>query len=126
MHGQILQGVVHPAEIPFVVEAETAVLRRRRDLDVIGRILRHEHDVWIGLLQIKVRIFEEPDTRVVERCIGVSVFENELRDGVKAQTVNVIIVNPKIQRGLHEGQDVRFGVVKQNGAPLGIAQIFIL
>ncbi len=126
MHGEILKGIVHPTEIPFIVEAETAILRRCRDLEVIRRIFRHEHNVRVGLLEIKIGIFEEPNAGIVDRCVGIAVFEDELGYGIVAQTVNMIVVDPEVQRGFHKRQDMRLGVIKQHGAPFRVPQIFVL
>ncbi len=120
VQGQIFQRVIHPAEIPFVIKAQSAVLRRGSDLEIVGGILCHQHDLRIRLPQIIVGVFEKPYAGVIDVAVGVSVFEYQLGDRVIAQTVDVIHLNPEIQGGFHKGQRVRLGVVEQHGSPFRV------
>ena len=57
----IVEGVVHPAEVPFEPEAEAARRRRARDTGKIGGLLRHRHCPRRLLAQHPVGIAQELD-----------------------------------------------------------------
>ena len=77
MHTQIFQCIIHPAQIPFIIEAQSAILRRSRYLDIIGGILCHQHDLGIGLLQIEIGIAQEPTSRcIVIELSRLTIFIN--------------------------------------------------
>ena len=55
----VVQGVMHPAEVPLVPEAQTAHVLRTRNAREIGRLLRHCHRTGNLLTKNTVGITQE-------------------------------------------------------------------
>ena len=110
---QILERVVHPAQIPLVVEAQTAIQRRFRHVWKIGRVLRDEHDfAMVFLVDHEVGALHEVAGALVDAALFVSLPENRVRDRVPAQSVHVVDIEPVVGRR-HQ---------KRNGLPLSTSQ----
>ena len=57
---EVFQGIVHPAQIPFVVKAEPALQRALGHIREIGGILRDEHDLaLVFLIEHEVHALDE-------------------------------------------------------------------
>ena len=64
-HPEIVQSIVHPAHVPFVIEAEPVVFDRSSHLQEIGRILRYEHHVPVAAVKSAVEPFHKIDSACV-------------------------------------------------------------
>ena len=93
---EVIQRVVHPAEIPLVVEAHAVILYGAGDLRECGRVLRDEHTVRVQPLQTRVHLLYEVDGVGVYAAFGLTLPVYRAADSVHSQSVKVIFFQPVI------------------------------
>ena len=127
----VVQGVVHPAHVPLVVEAQAAVLRRIGHERPRGGLLGHHHHVGV------VRLHSAVD--LADKCAGVQVLlgtvlvelllsgivdaKVEVQHAgyaVHANAVNVEVLEPVQYVGDQEGADLATGKIELVRAPVGV------
>ena len=127
----VVQGVVHPAHVPLVVEAQAAVLRRIGHERPRGGLLGHHHHVGVVCLNGAVDL--------TDKCAGVqvllgTVFVELLLAGivdakvevqhaghaVHAYAVHVEVLEPVQHVGDQEGADLAAGEIELARAPVGV------
>ena len=127
----VVQGVVHPAHVPFVVEAQTAVLRRIGHERPRGGLLGHHHHVGVVGLHGTVDLADKRagvqillGTVLVELLLaGVVDAKVEVQHAghaVHANAVHVEVLEPVQYVGDQEGADLAAGEVKLVRAPVGV------
>ncbi len=125
---EIAQAVVHPAHIPFEVEAETAEIDRFRHHRPGGALLGYHHDVAVLAEYSLIELFYKcHGFEILSPAVGVRtpfavltpVVEIEHgRNGIDPQPVRMVDLEPK-QRARHqEALNLRPAVVKNASAPL--------
>ena len=125
---EIAQAVVHPAHVPFEVEAETAEIDGLRHHRPGGALLGYHHDVAVLSEYSFVELFYKcHGFEILSSAVGIRtpfavlapVVEIEHgRNGVDSQSVNVVDLEPE-QRARHqEALHFRPAVVKNSRAPL--------
>ena len=115
------ERVVHPAEIPFVVEAEAALVHRTGDAGVGGRVLRDEQSGGVARLEAAVHAFEEVERIAVYAALLVSLPVDEARDRIHAQTVEMELLEPVIRGGLQKTPHLATGMDEIIAAPLAFS-----
>ena len=117
---EVIQRIIHPAQVPLVVKAQTAVLHRRGDFGIIGGILRDEHRRGVALLQALVHPLQKLQRGTVHAAGRVALPVDEPGDRVHAQTVKVEHPQPVIGAGLQKGADLPAGMHEIAAAPLAL------
>ena len=127
----VVQGVVHPAHVPLVVEAQAAVLRRIGHERPRGGLLGHHHHVGVVCLNGAVDL--------TDKCAGVQVLLGTVlvelllagivnpkvevqhaRHAVHANAVYMEVLEPIQHVGDQEGPDLATGEVELVRAPVGV------
>ena len=101
-----IQCVVHPAHIPLIVKAQTALRDRFCDAWICRRILRNQHCVRIQPLQPAVHLLQEFDRIRVDAAPLVPHPVDQIADGVKSQTIKMILVQPESAGGIQKACDI--------------------
>ena len=127
----VVQGVVHPAHVPLVVEAQAAVLRRVGHERPRGGLLGHHHHVGEVRLHSAVDLTDKRagvqvllGTVLVElllaRIVDAKVEVQHTGHAVHADAVNVEVLEPIQHVGDQEGADLAAGEVELMRAPVGV------
>ena len=127
----VVQGVVHPAHVPLVVEAQAAVLRRIGHERPCGGFLGHHHHVGVVRLYGTVDLTDKRagvqvllGTVLVElllaRIVDAKVEVQHAGHAVHANAVDVEVLEPVQHVGDQEGADLAAGKVKLVRAPVGV------
>ena len=127
----VVQGVVHPAHVPLVVEAQAAVLRRIGHKRPRGGLLGHHHHVGVMRLYSAVDLANKRagvqvllGTVLVElllaRIVDAKVEVQHAGYAVHANAVNVEVLEPIQHIGDQEGTDLATGEVELVRAPVGM------
>ena len=127
----VVQGIVHPAHVPLVVEAQAAVLRRVGHERPRGGLLGHHHHVGEVSLNGAVDLANERagvqvllGTVLVEllltRIVDAKVEVQHTGHAVHANAVNVEVLEPVQHVGDQEGADLAASEVKLVRAPVGV------
>ena len=103
----VIERVVHPAEVPFVVEPQAVGVRRQSDAGIVGGLLRQGHRARLRLANSLVGITQEGDglqvlvaTVVIRHPLAVSaavVAINHRRHRIDPQRIDTETLQP-IQR----------------------------
>ena len=127
----VVQGVVHPAHVPLVVEAQAAVLRRIGHERPRGGLLGHHHHVREVSLHgavdladkragIQVLLGSVLVELLLPRIIDAKVEIQHTGHAVHANAVNVEVLEPIQHVRDQEGADLAAGEVKLVRAPVGV------
>ena len=127
----VVQGVVHPAHVPLVVEAQAAVLRRIGHERPRGGLLGHHHHVGVVRLHGAVDLTDKRagvqvllGTVLVElllaRIVDAKVEVQHTGHAVHANAVNVEVLEPIQHVGDQEGADLAAGEVKLVSTPVRV------
>ena len=127
----VVQGVVHPAHVPLVVEAQAAVLRRVGHERPRGGLLGHHHHVGVMGLYGAVDLTNKRagvqvllGTVLVElllaRIVDAKVEVQHAGNAVHANAVHVEVLDPVQHVGDQEGADLAAGEVELVRAPVGV------
>ena len=127
----VVQGVVHPAHVPLVVEAQAAVLRRIGHERPRGGLLGHHHHVGVVGLHGAVDLTDKRagvqvllGTVLVELLlagiVNAKVEVQHAGHAVHANAVHVEVLEPVQHVGDQEGADLAAGEVKLVRAPVGV------
>ena len=127
----VVQGVVHPAHVPLVVEAQAAVLRRVGHERPRGGLLGHHHHVGVVRLHGAVDLADKRagvqvlfGTVFVElllaRIVNAKVEVQHAGHAVHANTVHVEVLEPIQHVGDQEGADLAASEIKLVRAPVGV------
>ena len=127
----VVQGVVHPAHVPLVVEAQAAVLRRIGHKRPRGGLLGHHHHVGVVRLYSAVDLTDKRagvqvllGTVLVELLlagiVNAKVEVQHTGHAVHANAVHVEVLEPVQHVGDQEGADLAAGEVKLVRAPVGV------
>ena len=112
---------MHPAEIPFVVEAEAALVHRTGDAGVGGRVLRNQQGGGVACLEAVVHVLEKVERVAVDAALRVALPVDEARDCVHAQAVEMELFEPVIRGGLEETAHFTARMDEVVAAPLALA-----
>ena len=139
IEGHIGEHVVHPAHVPLVVEAQSAVGNGTGYHRPGGGFFRDHHNGRVMQVNSGVESLDELDRfKVLMAAVlvgypfAVSSVIVEIKhrgDSVNADAVNMILVEPEHSGGDEEGDDFVSRVVKDVGAPflvLALAAVLIL
>ena len=102
----VVKGVVHPAQVPLVVKAQTAVLHRGCDLGIVCGILRNEHCCGVALMKPVIHALEEIHRSAVDSPCRIPCPVYGTAYGIHAQAVKVIYIQPVVGGGLQKGADL--------------------
>ncbi len=128
--GEVAQGVVHPAHVPFHAEAQATGVGRARYHGPGGGFLGHHLDVRMGAVGGLVQAAQEMDGGNVllaavfvgdpfARLTAVIQVEHG-GHGIHAQTVHVVAVQPEQGAGEQEGAHLVAAVIEDVAVPLGV------
>ena len=131
----VVQSVVHPAHVPLVMEAQTAVLRRIGHERPRGGLLGHHHHVGVVRLYSAVDLADKRagvqvllGTVLVELLlagiVNAKVEVQHAGHAVHANAVHVEVLEPVQHVGDQEGVDLAAGEVKLVRAPVGVNLVF--
>src|SRR5690348_15000917 len=122
IEGKVAQRVVHPAHIPFEVEAESAEISGARDGGPGGGFFGDGEDAGMAGVDDFVHLFDESDGLEIfaaAELVGeplaflAGIIEVEHgSDGVYAEAVNVIFVEPEEGVGEEEIADFVASVIE--------------
>jgi hypothetical protein len=126
----VVEGVVHPAHVPLVREAEAAVVDRLADAAPGRRLLGDGEHAGVDAVHQGVEVLEEGDgLEVLVAAVHVGrplagppgVVPVEHRGhGVDAQAVEVQLAQPEQGVGEEEGAHLGPAVVEHEGAPVRV------
>ena len=127
----VVQGVVHPAHVPLVVEAQAAVLRRIGHERPRGGLLGHHHHVGVVRLHGAVDLADKSaGVQVLLRTVLVEFLLTGVVDAkvevqhaghtVHANAIYVEVLEPVQHVGNQEGADLATGEVELVRAPIGV------
>ena len=130
IRAEVGERVVHPAEVPLVIEPEPAVVHAARDAGEGGRFLGGHGGAVGSLFDRVVRLAQEAHGLVVLAATvaigdppavvaGVVAIEHA-GDGVDAQAVEVVLLEPVQRVGDEVAADLAATVVEDQGVPVGV------
>src|SRR5208337_3082571 len=125
---EVIQSVVHPAHVPLEIESKATILARSCHFRPCGSFFRKSQDVRKLLVYQGVESFKKlyglnvlaPAEFIGQPLAGSTgiVQVQHGRDGVHAQAVNVILVEPKQCVGEQKGADLGALEVECERAPV--------
>ena len=119
---KVVQGVVHPAQVPLVVKAQAAVLHGSGDFGIVGGVLGDQQGGGVALLQaLAFMPFKNSSVVTVDAAVGVPLPVDQAGDCVHAQAVSVEHLQPVVGAGLDKAADLAAGVHEVAAAPLALA-----
>ena len=120
-----IERVVHPAHVPFVIEAEAALVHWCGDAGIVGGVLGNEHGALVEVAQTTVHVAHELHGRRVhaERLVALTI--DDAADGVHAQAVEVVGTEPVVCRALQEGANLSALVVEVVASPLAHGHVAV-
>ena len=121
----VVQRVVHPAEVPLVIEVETALRCRMRAALKCRRVLGDQHGRRMTLMQACIHIPDEIHRVAVHAAGLISHPVDNPADRVHAKTVEMIFRQPVVRRRLHEAADLASRENEVTGAPLTLGDIAV-
>ena len=127
----VVQGVIHPAHVPLVVEAQAAILRRIGHERPRSGLLGHHHHVGVVRLHGAVDLADKRagvqillGTVLVELLltgiVNAKVEVQHAGHAVHAYAVHVEVLQPVQHIGDQEGADLAASEVKLVRAPVGV------
>ena len=121
---------MHPAHVPLEAEAEAAEIRRPRDAGPRGRLLRRRDDPRLARVDRLVHLLQELDrlevlaaAELVRQPLAVLARVVEVehrRDGVDAQPVGVMLLQPVERVREQEVPHLAAAEVEDERAPVGM------
>ena len=132
----VMQRIVHPAHVPFVVEAQSAVCGRIGHQGPSGRLLCDHHDVWMSFSDGFVDRADEG--RCIEVLFGAVLVEllisgvidaeveiEHARDAVHADAVGMEHLDPEQRIGQQEAHDLGAAEIKFMRTPVRMDLAFV-
>ena len=120
---EIFERVVHPAEVPFAVKAQSALVHRAGHAGVGGRVLRDQQGGGVAGLEPCVHPSEEFQRVAVDAARRVALPVDQAGDRVHAQAVKVELGQPVVGRGLQKAAHLAPRVDEVVAAPLALAHV---
>ena len=132
----VAQSVVHPAHVPFVMEAQSACIRRIGDQRPRGAFLRDGVDLRVIRSDHASQILEEADGVEVSFCavfveallgivVDAKVHIKDAAHAVHADAVRMELLQPEHGGGEQEASYLSAAKVKFKGAPVRVLHFFI-
>ena len=119
---EIGQGVVRPAQVPLVVEAQAAFLCRAGHPGEGGGILGNEDGAGFPVFQAAVHLLQKTDAVLVFAPGRVSLPVDQIADGVHPQPVRVKFPQPVEGRRLQKAPHLSPGMDEVAAAPLAASR----
>ena len=94
-HTEVVQGVIHPPHIPFIIEPEPVQIKRRSYLWKIRRILGNQHDFWKALLDLIIQLLDKLNALDMQPEGHIPLPVQHIADGIHPQPVDMIILQPE-------------------------------
>ena len=128
IHGHIFQHVVHPAHVPFIIEAQAALVRRSGDHGPGGGFFRDHQGLG--------NIFKYRSIELAQKIHGFQVFPaavlvglplsllfpviqiQHVGHGINPQPVQMELLQPEAGTGNQEALHFRAAVIKIHGIPV--------
>ena len=118
-----VQCVVHPAHIPFIIKTKTALTGRFRDPGIIGRIFGNEDAAGIPAFDPGIHSFHKVYGIAVDTTAFIALPVQDPADGIHAQTVEMVSLQPVVGAGLEKAADLSPGMHEIITAPLADTNI---
>src|SRR5699024_7880265 len=124
--GEIVQGVVHPAHVPLVVEADAVVPGGGGDLQVVGGVLRDVDAGGPALVQAVVQPAQKIQRPLVDTAGRVAQPVDVPGNGVHPDAVAVVDVHPEGGGAVQKAAHLAPVIVEVVGAPLALAHVAVV
>ena len=120
---KIIQRIVHPAKIPFIIESQSIVFYRSRHFQKRCRIFCNEHRSRMQFLQSCIHIFHKCKRTRIHAPIRLSLPVNRTADCIHSYSVKMILFQPVICGRLQKAADFPSGIIKISCSPLTVCHI---
>ena len=97
----ILERIVHPSQVPFVIKAQTFIEATLRDMTIRGRIFGDHHDRGRYRMNIAIDALDEFHGAGVDAFGGIAIPINDVRDCIEANAINMECLH-EIKNGADE------------------------
>ena len=122
---EVFQSVMHPSHIPFVIISKTAVFHRSGNVREAGGVFSYQENAGIQAFQPAVHCFDKIKRRAVDAAFFVAHPVDDAADGVHAQTVKVIFLQPVVRGGLKKAGYLAAVVQEVRTAPFADADVAV-
>ncbi len=122
---EIIQRVVHPSHIPFIVEAQPALRNRSGNAGIRSRVFGREYSGGMPFFKAAVHLADEVDGSIIDASCRVALPVNDPADGIHADPVNVVFCQPVIGGRLEEASDFPAGMHEITASPFADAHILV-
>ena len=69
---EVVQRVVHPAHVPLIIKAQSAVFYRTGHALIVGGVFCDQHAVRVQLVQSLIHAFQERDAGGIDAAAGIA------------------------------------------------------
>ena len=114
---EIVQGIVHPAHVPFIVKSKTALGNRIGNFREGSGIFGCEDRRWVEILESLVHVLKELYCIQVYPTSRVALPVDRAADRIHTDTVHVEFTHPVIGTGLQETSCFAAGMHKVAASP---------
>ena len=116
----VFQRIVHPAKVPFVVEAQTILRCRFCCPGKRSGVLRDQHCIRIKALQAFIHTLHKVHGVMIDPSSAVSLPVDQVADSIKSKSIEMILVKPECAGRLQEGAHIPAGVHEVAAAPFAV------
>ena len=120
---KITEGIVHPAQIPFVVKAQSAFADRPGDTGIIGGIFSYKHGIGEAFFQTLVHAAEKLKGGMIFSPLRLSLPVNQISHRIHSQTVKMVFLQPVAGGRLEKTAHLAAGVHKVAASPFASSHI---
>ena len=122
---EVVQRVVHPAHVPLIIKAQSAVFYRTGHALIVGGVFCDQHAVRMQLVQSLIHAFQERDAGGIDAAAGIAAPVDQPADCVHTQPVKVENRQPVVGTGLEKTAHFAAGVDKVAAAPFAVVVLFL-
>ena len=94
---EVIQRVIHPSQIPFIVKSESALIHWFRAAGIGCGILCDQHGCRMKLVKAEIHLLEEVEIEIVNTPVFISHPVDQSADRVEAKAVKMILSEPVIR-----------------------------
>ena len=114
---EIIEGVIHPSHIPFIIEAKTALIDRISYFRERSGIFGSENDGRMHSLQSLIHILEKFHCIQVDTTCRIALPVDRTADRIHADTVHMKFTDPVVGAGLQKAFCFSAGVHEIAASP---------
>ena len=120
---EIVQRVIHPAQIPLVVKSEAALVHRLCAARIGRGVLGDQHGGRMELMQAEIHLLEEIQVEFVDAAALIAHPVDQAAHRIHSQAVKVILREPVVGGRLHKAGHLPAREQEIAASPLAVRHV---